>query len=319
MRLKGDIMEQSSFDPILPDEMHTLILGSAPGKRSLIKQQYYAHKGNAFWPLALKYWQQEPTHDYSKKIMLLTDHRIGLWDVFGQFVRNGSMDHQFQQVTLQPLAQLFEAFPISLVILNGKTATKTYQTITTTIPTQWLTLSCPSTSGANNRQQELRQKQWFLAYRISELLDDFTRQGLRVYFGHTPFIWQYVKHLRTLVFIQEQNIDPQDEFDELTSDEHYDYFLVMDQELPVATIRFQLTDTTIQPNRFCIAKIYRNKTIGTRLLSLYETYGHFLNATKSQLIAECQALPFYQKMGYQVIDAPHVVDGILCQMMQKTL
>lgn len=313
-------MKQSSFDAVLPDNMHTLILGSAPGKRSLLKQQYYAHKGNAFWPLAFAYWQEESTDDYAKKLQLLTRKHIGLWDVFDQFVRTGSMDHQFQHVTLQPLVQLFDTFPLSLVILNGKTATKTYDRILSSTPSHWLTLSCPSTSGANNRQQQLRKRQWFLAYQISEYLDFFSKKGLRIYFGHTSFIWEQVKQLRTAIFIEEQKIAPQDEFDDLLTHTQYEYFLVMDQEIPVATIRFQLKGTTIiQPDRFCVAKVYRNQLIGTWLLSLYETYGKFLNCVASELVAECQALPFYIKMGYQTIDAPHLVDGILCQTMQKIL
>lgn len=312
-------MSETSFDPILPQHMHTLILGSAPGKRSLATQQYYAHKGNAFWPLVFSFTKHVYTINYEEKLALLTRKKIGLWDVFDQFVREGSMDHQFQSVTLQPLATLFEEFPLSLVILNGKTATKTYYTNLDSTRSQWLTLSCPSTSGANNRQQQFRQKQWFLAYQISEQINVLAQKGYRLYFGHTPFIWSHVTHLRTEVFIQEQGIQFNDEFDDLHTVDQFDYFLLMDHDTPLATLRFQTKDNqTIQPDRFCVAQGVRNQGIGTILLSLYEHYGKFLGYSSSELVAEYQALEFYQKLGYHAIDAPHSVDNILCQTVIKS-
>ena len=69
------------FEPVADQNSRVLILGSMPGKESLRKQQYYGHKQNAFWRLMCALLEKPYDEDYEKRLKMLLEHRIALWDV----------------------------------------------------------------------------------------------------------------------------------------------------------------------------------------------------------------------------------------------
>jgi predicted GNAT family N-acyltransferase len=141
---------------------------------------------------------------------------------------------------------------------------------------------------------------------------------MHLYFGRSEWIKQAVFSLRKSVFVDEQGISPQLEFD--TNDQFCNYFLLTDNATPVATIRYQSLDSqTVQPDRLCVAKNYRRQGIGQQLLGVYEKQAVADGFYHSQLSAEVSAEGFYQKCGYQTISAPFIEDGILCLTMEKKL
>ena len=70
--------------------------------------------------------------------------------------------------------------------------------------------------------------------------------------------------IRRKVFVEEQNVDPEEEYDEF-EDFCTHYLLYLDGK-PVATARWQITERGIKPGRFAMLKEYRGKGIGSELL-----------------------------------------------------
>lgn len=156
---------QSGLAPFISEKTEKLILGSAPSIQSLKQQHYYGNKGNQFWKIVFTCLGENDPIDYSKRLALLEKHRIGLWDVYGQFQRQGSMDHQFETTKLNDFSFLNTHPSITTIIANGHTA---YQAALT-IPEieSFPLIKCGSTSGANNGQHKKRLAEWQQALTMS--------------------------------------------------------------------------------------------------------------------------------------------------------
>lgn len=137
-------------------------------------------------------------------------------------------------------------------------------------------------------------------------------------FGNETWLRAAVYKLRYDVFVLEQGILPEDEFEDTPSSL---YFLVTNEEkVPIATIRYQACDNqTINPDRFCIAKAFRGQGIGRALLDSYEKKAKSDGYIRSELSAETSDAGFYEKAGYQTISDTYLEDGILCVPMAKNL
>ncbi|MGI9248041.1 MAG: DNA-deoxyinosine glycosylase [Woeseiaceae bacterium] len=84
-------MESSEgFPPLAGPDARILVLGSLPGQRSIVEQQYYAHPQNAFWPIMQDLFGI--AGDYAGRCEQLVRNRVALWDVLASSVRPGSMD-----------------------------------------------------------------------------------------------------------------------------------------------------------------------------------------------------------------------------------
>lgn len=120
-------MLKQSFAPIIPLQPRILILGSLPGDLSIAKDQYYAHPQNRFWKILFQLFGKEFTTDYSKRIKLLHQHQIALWDVCASAIRPGSMDTAISEVIPNPIPQfLAEYSSITTIIFNGQKAQKLF-------------------------------------------------------------------------------------------------------------------------------------------------------------------------------------------------
>jgi double-stranded uracil-DNA glycosylase len=120
------------FPPIANRNAEVLILGSLPGRKSLEMQQYYAHPQNAFWRLVTQTLGAEWPLPYTRRVKLLTAHRIALWDVLAAAERPGSLDSSIVHASVQ--ANDFEAFfrahpHIRRVYFNGRKAEELYYRI----------------------------------------------------------------------------------------------------------------------------------------------------------------------------------------------
>ena len=106
-----------------------LVLGSLPGVRSILEQQYYAHPQNAFWRIMRDTYGIDGT--YEARCDGLVAQRIALWDVLRSSVRPGSMDADIDLSTAE--TNDFGAFfathaSISRVLCNGKMAGRLFLT-----------------------------------------------------------------------------------------------------------------------------------------------------------------------------------------------
>lgn len=100
-----------------------LVLGSFPGLRSLQRQQYYAHPQNHFWPIAQALWPQAPwpgDGDYVQRCAALLAQGVGVWDVYAECEREGSLDSAIRAARLNDFAALLQRCPqLSGIAHNG--------------------------------------------------------------------------------------------------------------------------------------------------------------------------------------------------------
>jgi predicted GNAT family N-acyltransferase len=110
--------------------------------------------------------------------------------------------------------------------------------------------------------------------------------------------FQAVEAIRKKVFVDEQEVAPEEEFDEFEStSKHYLLFV---NSIPVATARWRYIDDKIKCERFALLKEYRNMGYGSILLK------HILNEISGKsdevyLHAQLKAIPFYERQGFQKI------------------
>ncbi len=118
-----------SFSPISDPKAVTLILGSMPGKASLLEGKYYAHPRNAFWRIIQSIFELDPGLSYAERCSQLINHRIALWDVLKTCTRSSSLDSDIVDSSI--IANDFESFfsihsQIRTVYFNGAMAEKSY-------------------------------------------------------------------------------------------------------------------------------------------------------------------------------------------------
>lgn len=119
-----------SFSAVLSPDVQVLILGTMPGGESQRVQQYYAHPRNAFWPLMENLFGINKSAPYPQRLQALNKAGVGLWDVFAECERKGSLDSAINQQQAQhnDIASLLLQYPaIHSVFFNGRLAQQIFQ------------------------------------------------------------------------------------------------------------------------------------------------------------------------------------------------
>ncbi len=144
----------NSFAPIEDSTARVLILGSIPGKESLLAGQYYAHRRNSFWPIMGDLIDATPTLPYASRIKTLKSNGIALWDVLASCTRDSSLDSDIDETSASP--NNFELFlsthrNITDIFFNGAMAEKYFYTLVLHMlePKLLCYKRLPSTSPAN--------------------------------------------------------------------------------------------------------------------------------------------------------------------------
>lgn len=138
-----------AYVPISP---RILILGTMPGKESLRLQQYYANRTNRFWRIIAEAADKPLPEDYSKRLRLLDQLHIALWDVYASAERKGSLDSNIKNGEQNDVRSLINSNPsIKKILFNGG---KAYRKA---LDYGCLNVEMPSTSSANTHltQEEL--------------------------------------------------------------------------------------------------------------------------------------------------------------------
>lgn len=128
--------------------------------RSLLKQQYYGHERNAFWPIMQTLFNAK-AETYEQKWLLLLTNDIALWDVLKSFERKGSLDSAYREVIPNDLKLFLQGHPsIRKVLFNGKKAEAFYKRLIGYYPEGVTFLALPSTSAAYTMQVEEKTRIW---------------------------------------------------------------------------------------------------------------------------------------------------------------
>ena len=123
--------------------------------------------------------------------------------------------------------------------------------------------------------------------------------------GDWHSLQQHAQHIRELVFILEQDIAPEDEWDD--QDPISTHFVVYDADQPIATARLLSNDHV---GRVAVLKEYRSKGIGK--LVMQEIIALAKQQQRKELILSSQvhATQFYSGLGFAVQGESYLDCGI---------
>jgi len=149
-----DISRIYGFPPVENSAATTLILGSMPGKASLLANEYYAHPQNAFWKIMGELTGASASLPYSERIQILQSSHIALWDVVGSCLRPSSLDVDIDEASIvaNNFASFFVKHPdISHIYFNGAKAEQVFRKyVLNSLVIPYIKLQrLPSTSPAN--------------------------------------------------------------------------------------------------------------------------------------------------------------------------
>lgn len=150
-----------SFAPIIDQKSKVLILGSLPGARSLMDNEYYANERNTFWKIMFSVFERPFSSDYNSKINLLTNNGIALWDVIRCAERKGSSDSNIRTAAPNRIPDLLKGHPAILCILfNGTFAFTAYRNFfgKPHLPFKVLLSTSPACAGRDKEKMDTWEK-----------------------------------------------------------------------------------------------------------------------------------------------------------------
>lgn len=107
-----------------------------------------------------------------------------------------------------------------------------------------------------------------------------------------------LKNIREKVFIQEQKVTPQLEWDGM--DEKAIHFLVFNDKAAIGCARAIVIKDHMQLGRMAVLKEYRGQGIGSALLEKAMTIAKLNQLSAIYISAQCHAINFYKKFGFEV-------------------
>ena len=120
--------------------------------------------------------------------------------------------------------------------------------------------------------------------------------------------------IREKVFIEEQKVTPQLEWD--GRDEEAIHFLAYQDEKAIGCARAFVIENHMQLGRMAVLKEYRNNGIGSFLIEKDITTAKLNQLSKISISAQCHAINFYKKFGFEVTSEIYLDAGISHQDME---
>jgi len=104
--------------------------------------------------------------------------------------------------------------------------------------------------------------------------------------------------IREKVYIEEQQINREDEFDEF--EDEAEHFLAVESGVPCGTCRYRFTDEGIKLERFAVLPEYRRRGIGDLLMETMLEYINIVHQEdkKVYLNAQVAVIPFYTNFDF---------------------
>lgn len=121
--------------------------------------------------------------------------------------------------------------------------------------------------------------------------------------------------VRRLVFVEEQQVPEEEEIDQY--DDECIHFVLYNQEMPIGAGRFRNLDGIGKVERICVLSNSRGTGAGNLIMDKIEQYAKQNNYSALKLNAQTQAIPFYSKLGYEIISDEFMDAGIPHRTMKK--
>jgi predicted GNAT family N-acyltransferase len=123
--------------------------------------------------------------------------------------------------------------------------------------------------------------------------------------------------IRRTVFIHEQNVPEELEIDEYEDDATH--FVLYDLDKPIGAGRFRVLDGIGKVERICVLPEVRGTGAGKEVMIGIEQFAKKQKILSLKLNAQTQAIPFYERLGYEIVSAEFMDAGIPHKTMKKTL
>ncbi|WP_374722788.1 GNAT family N-acetyltransferase [Peribacillus tepidiphilus] len=123
--------------------------------------------------------------------------------------------------------------------------------------------------------------------------------------------------VRKTVFVDEQKVPVEEEIDSF--EDEAVHFVLYDNEQPVGAGRFRLVDGMGKVERICVLSSHRKKGAGKIIMDAIEEYAAKQDLKKLKLNAQTHAIPFYERLGYEVVSEEFLDAGIPHKTMMKTI
>ena len=123
--------------------------------------------------------------------------------------------------------------------------------------------------------------------------------------GDWHSLQQHAQHIRELVFVLEQDIAPEDEWDD--QDPISTHFVVYDADQPIATARLLSNDHV---GRVAVLKEYRSKGIGKLVMQDIIALAKQQQRKELILSSQVHATQFYSGLGFAVQGESYLDCGI---------
>ncbi len=125
-------------------------------------------------------------------------------------------------------------------------------------------------------------------------------------------------NIRKKVFVEEQGIPLHLEIDEF--DQTATHFVVLEDDEPIAAARIRETESNVgKVERVCVLPEHRRKHLGVLVMKALEEHAKKNGWKKLKLNAQTYAIPFYEKLAYQVTSPEFDDAGIPHRAMEKEI
>jgi predicted GNAT family N-acyltransferase len=135
----------------------------------------------------------------------------------------------------------------------------------------------------------------------------------------TPIEREQAYFIRKKVFVDEQKVPLEEEIDQYEDEATHFVLYTDDLASPIGAGRFRVIDGLGKVERICVLRESRQKGSGAALMNGIEDYAQKKQIKKLKLNAQTQAIPFYQKLGYQTVSEEFLDAGIPHKTMIKEL
>ena len=118
--------------------------------------------------------------------------------------------------------------------------------------------------------------------------------------------------IRIQVFVEEQKVDPELEYDH---EEESHFYLLFDEGKPIATARWRETEKGIKLERFAMLREFRNQGLGSELLKEVLKDVQKLKK-KIYLHSQLNAVSYYERAGFKKVGDKFTEAGIEHYLME---